>query len=505
MISVMLSGLLVTALTTALFVMLRTSPTVRRDVAEAHDLEQLLRYVTADVASTPPAAGSFSTASAQASGCAGPESGSNVLRMTAQDLTTGEWTAISYRLVTGGAEGSRLVRVECTGAALDALGAPTVVELAGELAPIAQPVELTLVAAGGQVERVGLTLHTPAGRQRTVSGTPMASTGALAAALPVVPACTDNPFRQTAGFEAFVRGDVRLAGIDSYGPVAAGGDVSFAGNYLITPRSTTNGFKATGESVVTGLLVGGAVDWAASSGTLTVNATPVHVGDFGNGTKGTGNSNETNLYKAGTAVPPKVNVAGINQPLSGTLGVQRAGLLDIEAAFAELAVAAESLESLPGTCVGATSLVTKGVNGIGAWSGSGPVWLEYQANKVNVFSTTAAQLAGMTNVNKTGASAPASATTLLVINVADAGAITLTPPIWTQNEPRSVLWNFPNATSITFNGPLWGSLLAPGAAVRLNGDMRGNVIADSLVVASGSLDWDRRYYGVLPWDAWVPA
>ena len=317
--------------------------------------------------------------------------------------------------------------------------------------------------------------------------------------------CAPNPLRETLGYEAFVLGDLRLAGIDSYGPVAPGGRVAFGNGYLVTPRSNTIGFVAGGESVVTGVLAEGGIDWAASAGSFSLNATLIHLGDTTTTWKGPSNANQTALYRSTSfGVPPKFTNNSYDQPMTGTNAVGRAGLVDFATRFTTLRQASASFADLPGSCLGAASLVTKGINGIGAWSGSGPVWLEYQANAVNVFNSTAAQLAGMTNVNRTGASAPGSATTLLVINVTDSGAVQFVPPIWTQNEPRSVLWNFPNATSVVFDGPVWGSVLAPDAAVTANGDLRGNVIAASFTSTAGSLDWDRRFYGVFPWDSWVP-
>jgi choice-of-anchor A domain-containing protein len=62
------------------------------------------------------------------------------------------------------------------------------------------------------------------------------------------------------------------------------------------------------------------------------------------------------------------------------------------------------------------------------------------------------------------------------------------------------LFNVPNATSIQVNGVMWGSLLAPRAAVTTtNVQVRGNVIARSYTQNGDVLDWSRRFLGTFPW------
>ena len=70
--------------------------------------------------------------------------------------------------------------------------------------------------------------------------------------------------------------------------------------------------------------------------------------------------------------------------------------------------------------------------------------------------------------------------------------VSFTAPNFLQHYPKYVIWNFPNASSVSFSGTLWGSLYAPFATVTLNGDVRGVVVANAAVAKSGVTDWNQR-------------
>jgi choice-of-anchor A domain-containing protein len=80
--------------------------------------------------------------------------------------------------------------------------------------------------------------------------------------------------------------------------------------------------------------------------------------------------------------------------------------------------------------------------------------------------------------------------TPLIVNVMDAGAITFAKGSITQNMDPHTIWNFPNATSIDVSGLVSGTLLAPSAAVTLNAEVRGALIADS-VTGGYAVKWDQ--------------
>ncbi|MEZ5217412.1 MAG: choice-of-anchor A family protein [Ilumatobacteraceae bacterium] len=197
-----------------------------------------------------------------------------------------------------------------------------------------------------------------------------------------------------------------------------------------------------------------------------------------------------------------MRVQDVAQPWTGTMGVERAGLVDFGDAMAKLRQASSALTGVVGVCTDAAALVTYGSSGGAPWSGSGDVWIELAAGSLNVFDTSLAQMASIVNANFASTSAPIQANTAILVNVTDAGALNFTPPLWTQSIPAFVMWNFPNATSITLNGPMWGTIFAPFADVTAHSDLRGNVVAQTLTVTGGSMDWDRRYTGIFPWDPW---
>jgi choice-of-anchor A domain-containing protein len=75
--------------------------------------------------------------------------------------------------------------------------------------------------------------------------------------------------------------------------------------------------------------------------------------------------------------------------------------------------------------------------------------------------------------------------TKLIINVTDAGSVTLPVRYWnvlmTSGIGNSVIWNFPNATSVSITQFFVGSLLAPNAAATVyDVNIGGDVVAKSL-------------------------
>ena len=107
--------------------------------------------------------------------------------------------------------------------------------------------------------------------------------------------------------------------------------------------------------------------------------------------------------------------------------------------------------------------------------------LRLVANKANVLNITAAAFAAMGNMSFEGA-AP-STNTPLIVNIVDAGDVTLTTypgqggiGDWV----RSTLWDFPNAHTVRLqsgNDGVWGTVFAPAAHVISSVKIEGGVVA----------------------------
>lgn len=275
-------------------------------------------------------------------------------------------------------------------------------------------------------------------------------------------------------FAIVALGDVSLNGsFHVWGAAAVGGNLSFSGG-AETGHNTAGTFSAGTESVATSLLVNGSIDFARSSGSMTVLAGYAHVGQLVNATAVADGNIVRIRPTSGSAV---VNVNGNAGSQSSAVGaVVWPNLYDFVGAFDAFRKTSTALGSLPGQCVDAVAASFVDQNGNPVSSGN--AWWKLQANKVNVLTTTAAHLAAMGSVNP-GSVSP-SRDTPLIVNVSDAGAVTLSAGSMTQNWSKSVIWNFPNATAVTVNGLLGGSLYAPRAQVTMNGEVRGSVIANSL-------------------------
>lgn len=100
---------------------------------------------------------------------------------------------------------------------------------------------------------------------------------------------------------------------------------------------------------------------------------------------------------------------------------------------------------------------------------------------VAVFSISAASIDNLASV-----SLSLGAANSIIINVVDAGAVSIVAPPnfldqFNQANSSRILWNFPSATSLTIGGGFNGAVLAPGAALTLSsGAINGAVVVDSV-------------------------
>lgn len=306
-------------------------------------------------------------------------------------------------------------------------------------------------------------------------------------------AAASNPFAAAQRFQILTSGDATLAQFGVEGAVAVGGNLVFR-NYQSVATSETSTVVPDARGLPVGLVVGGTADLATSgSGSqLTVANGFFHLGSVGAGAVTVWG---TNVHFATAGVndnwsTPRVIVSA-NQGDQATFPVVRSGVFDTARAFDDLRRSSQSLGALdPTTCSG---IVTPSVT-----TAYGNYTLTLASGKVNVWNLTMADITKMVNLS---GPVNASSSTPLVVNVTDAGAITLPARYWgpLQNGTKSaIMWNFPNATSVTVSGAFYGSLFAPNAAVSVdNVTFEGDLVARTANLTQGT-------YKLAHWTTAVP-
>lgn len=281
-------------------------------------------------------------------------------------------------------------------------------------------------------------------------------------------------------------GDVTISGTQVYGGLAVGGNLRFTNSGPVAANSQGNYGPVLGTTTRVGLLVNGRI--VLTSGTLLVNqSASVVVGDM-TGQRYVPNGGVGCLVASSApgCVDPKVTLQGTGNVVSGRP-------YDFVGAFDAYRKTSTAMATLVPDCPNATPVSVFDQNNTAPWNGTGNFHLRLTSGRVNVWNMTEAQLQAWSSSNNNGTARP-SATTPLVINVTTAdGNVTFNAPLWLQSDAaRFIYWNFPNASTVTFTGALWGSLYAPFSTVTLTSDVRGVVVARSVVAAGGVADWDRR-------------
>lgn len=334
-------------------------------------------------------------------------------------------------------------------------------------------------ASDTAVHKVTITVTPPAksGPPRSID----VLTGAGTTTVPI-----GSPWVTSTEWSVITQGNAKIGGTQVYGALAVGGDLSFTQSGPIAANSQGVFGPVFGTSTKVGLLVDGKV--ALTSGSLLVNqSASVVVGNLtGQKYVPSGGAGCIVAASSPSCVDPRIT-------LQGTGTVATGHPFDFAAAFSAYTKSSTAMAGLPGSCSNAVPVQLLDQNGVGPWGGSGNFQLKLTAGKVNVWNMTEAQLQAWGTSNNNGADRP-NATTPLIINVTSTDhAVSFTAPGWIQNdEAKYVLWNFPDATSVTFTNALWGTLFAPQAAFTMTGDVRGVVVAASFDGRAGVADWDRR-------------
>lgn len=288
----------------------------------------------------------------------------------------------------------------------------------------------------------------------------------------------------TTPFSMIGSGDVTISGTQVYGALAVGGNLSFTSSGPIAANSTGT-LTVPGATSNVGLLVNGKVN--LNSGVLYVNnGASAVIGDMSNGKyTAPGGTNCFVLTSASQCTNPQV-------AMQGGGNVTSSQPFDFVMAYSAFVKTSTAFAALPGSCANAATAIMRDQNDTAPWSGNGNFVLKLTSGKTNVLNISAAQVSAMAGSSAVGASVTATSSTPLIINVTDSGSVNFTAPNFPQNYPRHVVWNFPNASSVTFSNALWGSLYAPNAAVVVNADVRGVVIGRTIVGNGGVADWSLR-------------
>ncbi len=297
------------------------------------------------------------------------------------------------------------------------------------------------------------------------------------------PTCL-NPLAKTHNFTVIVEDNAALgstgAGGEIEGSLAAGGDVSF-GLYNLLDNSDGGALPTIGSSA-TQLLVGGTIDYSSGQ-KLDLNA-------------GFGKITDTSGLSV-TADGRLVQHDG-NRYVKSQFGAGQSSVADYTAAAETYSEAfpADYFDRLRTLSTQYAALTEGDDVAQVSTTGSGEVQLVLQEGETNVWSVSAASLAGVTAVNFNGATP--SDDTRLVINVIpdgsrDVGGVRFNgDPVSDRYFAPWVVWNFEGWENLRLVGAteMSGMLLAPDAALdyNRNNPLRGQILAESInITAAGEI------------------
>ena len=308
---------------------------------------------------------------------------------------------------------------------------------------------------------------------------------------PQIRAAIGNPVEGDEGFTAFIHHDAFLASHEDEGTMALGGDLRLGGEYNVALHPPVQPFYAPGESVPTGLLVGGRIDWARSTDPALLRVleeTLIHVG----------HQTGTDILNPLVGQPTRLVPTGgeFNDPQRIELtteqdasSVVKPNLIDFDSAFRAYDQRSADMAACPDT------VVPTDANGTvldQPWGEGTQAYLTLDQSKTNVWTVTKQQLDLLSNI--TLRNHPTEAGPLVINVLDDTGTfdwnVTNLANFGDAAAPY-VLWNFPTTTTLTQTGAssLDGTIYAPHAKlIDLNsGNNQGNVIVDSLEHGNNAL------------------
>jgi choice-of-anchor A domain-containing protein len=311
---------------------------------------------------------------------------------------------------------------------------------------------------------------------------------AAARAVPQPRAAIGNPVAGNQGFLVFVQHDADVSSNENEGTMAVGGDLLLHGDYRIANHPPTHPYTVPGDAQPTGLVVGGAIDWAhsASGGKLQMlSSTYVKIGtSAGSDVINTGSPTELVPSGAGAGSAAHV-ILTTEQP---TASIVAPGLIDFDSAFTAYRARSTAMAACPDTV---TPTDAQGTALTEPYASGTQAYLTLSTTQTNVWTVSASDMDALANI--TLRDLP-TASSPLVVNVVGTGSdYTWNPPSlagFGATAAPYVLWNFPEATTLTMTGAnsVDGTVFAPRAKlVDLNpGNIQGNVIAESLQHGGGA-------------------
>ncbi|MFV2198539.1 collagen-binding domain-containing protein [Nocardiopsis sp. LOL_012] len=294
---------------------------------------------------------------------------------------------------------------------------------------------------------------------------------------------TANPLEGNRGFLVVVEGDAELAGNESEGPIAVGGDLTF-GPYNIAAH-TTGTYTADGDDRPSALVVNGSVDLGGSEGELKVLQNGyVKVGETAGTEISTTDSNDAQVNTVVSAPGARESNPRITLTTRQSEESVTSEAFDVAALFPAYRDRAEALSSCENTVV---PLGTGDGEPASPPFGSGAnvtLPLEAGANVWNVDAEDLADLEVITFDDKPSADSP------LLVNVDTSGVdgeFEWSTPNMAGiglEDARYILFNFGDAELVTFTSDsrtLEGTVFAPGAEVNWlsASNIQGAVVAAS--------------------------
>ncbi len=502
LLAVTLAGLLATVISAAVIVVLRSEDGVARTIGESHDLQQTINYFPSDIAVAPRDPAAYRTGGAPACGA-----GRNVVSVT---YTSGD--AVAYTLTETGPQ-LTLDRHEC-----DADGAAaTTVNVADLLdRTVDEPATATLnVDDTGEVTSVVMQLVRAGGRPSDVVGVPRDTETIPEIEHVARGVCTsEDPLAATHGFLTFVEGEATLSGTTQvYKALGLGGTLTFHGAQV-----ASHGGNDTYQPASVGIYAHD-IDWAASTGTLSVQGNPnghvvltgeVEGVDITTATDGP----ITYIRPHGTTGAPQIKAQ------HGQLKPPNPGhTISFGASFAELRACSEAMSQLPGGCTDcATHVVPLHINSnpsnLIPYAGVGNLRLDLTPGVTNVLNIGESRLAAIGEITPAWLDATPADTDAVVVNVVDddtsnnrvdddgnpVSVVRLANPMRFQNYTTNVLWNFAGVDEVQVPNGSWGTVYAPFSHVTVGNNVQGNLVAASVEITGGVINEARSFEGAIRWN-----
>jgi choice-of-anchor A domain-containing protein/prepilin-type N-terminal cleavage/methylation domain-containing protein len=492
---VVLIGLLTGAVSGAILVVFRSQNGVVATTAESHDTQQIVSYLPLDVQSGPSGAGAYKAAvGSRGTGCEDTGDG-NVLQieLTERRMDKEEWR-IAYQL-SEDAAGRRIDRHVCSWddvASVWVIETSTnVVDMLDRDVDLADAAWAEVITSGDEVEAVELS-YVQRGDTEVVRAAPREEQRLSTSGV-----CGADPLSAAADIDAFIEGDVHLIGTSVKSRLYVGGALTFEGSVEVAQTGSLPLVAVPDPHGNLGLLAG-SVDWAGSTGTLTVrNGKDVLV--------------EDGLYTSDAdgpiTSPDPAHSAAIDLQGSGgqVLAPAADPVISPGTAFATLRACADRLAELPDSCNNSSCAAHVDLPDDYVGTTDAPE-LHLTPNVANAFNIDVQNLVELQGlVIDFASSHQVSSTTPLIINVASAPGATVefeAPQVQGSGSTTvHIIWNFPNAGTVRLlaGDGLRGTLMAPYAAVEAWADIEGGVVAQHLTMHGGSLSQERRFDGTFGW------